>query len=142
MRMRTSAFAIAALFIAGGLQAQTGQPAAPKPDYTRPTLIRILSVNEAPPEPEPRVEFPFGAINVRALGTRWMIGYLPFLLPLSGSVNTGRGLGSNFPNPFALTHTDFPYTARTWRDQRAMSRELRRIENEEKKRAKVKVTPE
>ena len=81
------------------------QPNASKPDYSRPTLIRILSVNEAPPKPEPRVEFPFGAINVRALGTRWMLGYLPFMMPLSGSVNTGRGLGSNFPNPFALTHT-------------------------------------
>jgi hypothetical protein len=140
--MRTSAFAITALFIAISLQAQTEQPTAPKPDYTRPTLIRILSVNDQPPKPEPRVEYHFGAVDVRALGTRWMIGYLPFFMPLSGSVNTGRGLGSNFPNPFALTHTEIPYTARSWRDRRAMSRELRRIDNEEKKRAKVKVNPE
>jgi len=140
--MRTTAFAIAALFIGAGLQAQTEQPAAPKPDYSRPTLIRILSVNEAPPKPEPRVQFPFGAISVRALGTRWMLGYLPFMMPLSGSVNNGRGLGSNFPNPFELTHTEIPYTARSFRDRRALSRELRRIESEEKKRAKIKVNPE
>lgn len=142
MKMRTPAFAIVALFIAAGLQAQTAPASPPKPDYSRPTLIRILSVNDEAPKPEPRIQFPFGAIDVRALGTRWMIGYLPFMMPLSGSVNTGRGLGSNFPNPFALTHTEFPQTARTWRDRRGMSRELRRIENEEKKRAKVKVNPE
>jgi hypothetical protein len=140
--MRTPALAIVALFIAAGLQAQTAQPNASKPDYSRPTLIRILNVNDQPPEPERRVEFPFGAINVTGLNTRWLIGYLPFFMPLSGSVNTGRGLGSNFPDPFALTHTQIPYSPRIGRDQRAMSRELRRINDEEKKRARVKVTPE
>jgi hypothetical protein len=141
--MRTTAIAFATLLLAGTLQAQTdAQQPASKPDFSRPTLIRILSADEPPPEEEPRVEFKFGSIQVRALGTRWLIGYVPLLMPLSGSVNRGRGLGSNFPDPFELTGTSFPYTSRTWHDQRAMSRELRRIESEEKKRARVKVNPE
>ncbi|HEX7192258.1 MAG TPA: hypothetical protein VF381_11890 [Thermoanaerobaculia bacterium] len=127
------------MLFAGTLTAQqtTQQP----PDYTRPTLLRILTVDQ-PDQPERRVEFPFGAVQIEGRNTRWLIGYLPFLMPLSGSVNTGRGLGSNFPDPFALTHTEIAYTSRTWRDSRAMSREMRRIESEEKKRAKVKVNPE
>ncbi|HEY2324383.1 MAG TPA: hypothetical protein VGJ82_16105, partial [Thermoanaerobaculia bacterium] len=110
-------------------------------DYSRTTLLRILSVDQ-PEQPERKVEYPFGAIRIEGRSTRWLLGYLPFLQPLSGSVPTGRGLGSDFPNPFVLTHTDYPFTPRTWRDNRAMSRELRRIESEEQKRAKVKVSPE
>jgi hypothetical protein len=142
--MRPTAIAFAALLLAGSLLAQTdAQPEpAQKPDYSRPNLIRILHAEDTPPEAPRRIEFPFGAIQIRGFGTRWLIGYLPFLMPLSGSVNNGRGLGSNFPNPFALTGTEIPYTARSWHDQRAMSRELRRIESEERKRAKVKVNPE
>lgn len=136
--MRTTLFAFGALLFAGTLMAQQNpQP----PDYSRTTLLRILSVNAADQQ-ERRVEYPFGAIQIEGRNTRWLIGYLPFLMPLSGSVPTGRGLGSDFPNPFVLTHTDYPYTPRTGRDNRAMSRELRRIESEERKRAKVKVSSE
>ena len=136
--MRTTVFALAALLTAGTLMAQqtTSQP----PDYSRPTLLRILS--DQPEQQERKVEYPFGAVRIEGRSTRWLIGYLPFLMPLSGSVPTGRGLGSDFPNPFVLTHTDYPMTPRAWRDNRAMSRELRRIESEERKRAKVKVSTE
>ena len=136
--MRTTVFALSALLFAGTLTAQ--QTAQQAPDYSRPTLLRILADQ---PEPDDRkVEYPFGAIQIEGRSTRWLIGYLPFLMPLSGSVPTGRGLGSDFPNPFVLTHTDYAFTPRTWRDNRAMSRELRRIESEERKRAKVKVSTE
>ena len=137
--MRTTLLTLGALFFAGALIAQ--QPASQPPDYSRPTLLRILAVDQ-PQQEERKVEYPFGAVRIEGRSTRWLIGYLPFLMPLSGSVPTGRGLGSDFPNPFALTHTDYPFTPRTWRDNRAMSRELRRIESEERKRAKVKVNPE
>jgi hypothetical protein len=136
--MRTTLFALAALLIAGTLTAQQTTP--PSPDYSRPTLLHILS--DQPEQQDRKVEYPFGAVQIEGRNTRWLIGYLPFLTPLSGSVPTGRGLGSDFPNPFVLTHTDFPMSARAWRDNRAMSRELRRIESEERKRAKVKVTTE
>jgi hypothetical protein len=136
--MRTTFFAFAALLFAGALTAQ--QTSTP-PDYSRPTLLRILSVDHTAQE-DRRVEYPFGAIQIDGRNTRWLIGYLPFLQPLSGSVPTGRGLGSDFPDPFALTHTQLAYGPRTWRDNRAMSRELSRINAEEKKRAKVKVNPE
>jgi hypothetical protein len=126
------------LLFAGALLAQDDPT---PPDYSRPTLLRILTVDHTAQE-ERRVDYPFGAVRIEGRTTRWLIGYLPFLMPLSGSVNTGRGLGSNFPDPFALTNTQLAYGPRTWRDQRAMSRELRRIESEEKKRAKIKVNPE
>ena len=137
--MRTTVLALGALLFTGTLMAQQNSPQPP--DYSRPTLLKILAVDQAQPE-QRRVEYPFGAVQIEGRSTRWLIGYLPFLMPLSGSVPTGRGLGSDFPNPFVLTHTDFPMTPRTWRDNRAMSRELRRIEAEERKRAKVKVNPE
>jgi hypothetical protein len=141
--MRTTAVTLAALLFAGPLVAQTNQQAASnKPNYSRPALIHILSTEDTTAQEQPRVEFPIGAVQGHAIGTRWLIGYLPFLMPLSGSVNTGRGFGSDFPNPFALTHTEYAYTSRTWRDRRALSKELRRIESEEKKRAQVKVNPE
>lgn len=137
--MRTTVSALAALLIAGTLTAQQTTPQPP--DYSRPALLRILSVDQ-PEQQQRKVEYPFGAIHIEGRSTRWLIGYLPFLMPLSGSVPTGRGFGSDFPNPFVLTHTDYPYTPRTWGDNRAMSRELRRINAEERKRAKVKVNPE
>ena len=137
--MRTTVFAFAALLFAGALSAQQTTTPQP-PDYSRPALLRIIA--SQPEQPERRVEYPFGAVRIDGRSTRWLIGYLPFLMPLSGSVPTGRGFGSDFPNPFVLTHTDFPYTPRTWGNNRAMSRELKRIEAEERKRARVKVTTE
>lgn len=136
--MRTTV-ALSALLFAGTLMAQqtTSQP----PDYSRPTLLRILS-DDQPEQLERKVEYPFGAIQIEGRSTRWLIGYLPLLAPLSGSVPTGRGLGSDFPNPFALTNTEIAYTSRTWRDNRAMSRELKRIESEERKRATVRINTE
>jgi hypothetical protein len=137
--MRTTLLTLGALLLAGTLTAQQNPPQPP--DYSRTTLLRILSVDQQEQQ-ERKVEYPFGAIQIQGRSTRWLLGYLPFLQPLSGSVPTGRGLGSDFPNPFVLTHTDYPFTPRTWRDNRAMSRELRRIESEERKRAKVKVSSE
>jgi hypothetical protein len=137
--MRTTILTIGTLLFAGALMAQQNPPQAP--DYSRPTLLRILN-DDQPEQVQRTVEYPFGAVTIEGRNTRWLIGYLPFLMPLSGSVPTGRGLGSDIPNPFVLTHTEYAYSPRTWRDNRAMSRELRRIDSEERKRAKVRVSTE
>ena len=136
--MRTAALMAVLVLVASQALAQDSP--APKPDYSRPTLIRILSGIEAPPEVEKAIRFHFGSVEFRALGTRWRIAYLPIMMPFSGSVNYGRGLGSNFPDPFVLTGTEIPQTARTWRDQRALSGELRRIERTQREREKIDAT--
>jgi len=46
------------------------------------------------------------------------------------------------PNPFILTGTQFAYTPRTWRDERALSSERKKVEKLIKQRAKIKVTTE
>lgn len=139
--MRTTFLALFAVLLATAAFAQQDeQTPAPKPDYTRPTLIRVLSASEAPPPHPSAIEFDIGSVTFNALGTTWRFHYLPFLAPLPGSFSRGRGFGSDVPNAFELTHTELPYTPRTWHDQRELSKELQRIEKTE--RAKVKVNPE
>lgn len=137
--MRIPLLPLLLLSVAPVAAAQTRDPEVP--DYSRPALVRILSAG-ARSQTEPPIEFHFGSVKFRTLGTRWQIAWLPVLMPFSGSFNTGRGIGSNFPNPFVLTGTEIPQTARTWRDERAMSGELQRIEREERKRAHVGTQPD
>ena len=73
--MRTTVFALSALLFAATLTAQQ------TPDYSRPTLLRILA--DQPEQQERKVEYPFGAIQIDGRTTRWLIGYLPLLAPLS-----------------------------------------------------------
>jgi hypothetical protein len=68
----------------------------------------------------------------------WRIIYLPIAMPFSGSVR-GSNPSSMWPDPFALTGTEFASTPRTWRDNREVSRERRRIERSERSRARVRV---
>jgi hypothetical protein len=113
---------------------------APRPDYTREKLTQIFShVIEAPPKPDPTVNWHLGYVEFRALNMRWHISWLPLLAPLPGSI---RGPVSAPLDPFAMTGTEIPYTPRTWRDKRAMSKELQRIERMERERAKIKVKTE
>jgi hypothetical protein len=48
-------------------------------------------------------------------------------MPFSGSVR-GSNPSSMWPDPFALTGTQFAETPRTWHDTREISRERKRIE--------------
>jgi hypothetical protein len=112
----------------------------PPPDYSREALLRFVSnIVEPPPPPESRVQYHLGYVEFKALNMRWRIAYLPFLAPLAGSY---RRTNSTIPDAFSLTGTEITQTARTWRDQRTMTREMRRILRTERERAKVKAAPE
>lgn len=155
--MRSTVLLIALLLIAPVVLAQenatpgmnirvpSGDPDdQPAPDFSRDNLMRLFATGEEPPEsPESRIQHELGAIAFRAGGMRWRIGYLPFLAPLPGSyLTTNR----EWPDPFLLTGTQYASPRRTWRDQRAMSAELKRIERRlrdtDRSRATVTVTPD
>jgi hypothetical protein len=136
--VKTASLIAALFFVPGIVTAQEAVPA--QPDFSREKLIEIFAGIPTPPEQEKNIHFHLGSVEFKALGTRWRIAYIPFMMPFSGSVNYGRVMGSDFPDPFALTGTEIAYTPRTWRDQRAMSSELRRIERSERQRAKVSAT--
>jgi hypothetical protein len=138
--MRTAA-AVLALLIATTAAAQETTPAdAPRPDYTREKLTQIFShVVEAPPKPDPTVNWHLGDVEFRALNMRWRMSWLPLLAPLPGSI---RGTVPGPLDPFAMTGTVIPYTPRTWHDQRSLSKELQRIERMERERAKIRVKSE
>lgn len=109
------------------------------PDYSREGLLRFFATSDVAAARPKSIEFHPGYVDFRALNMRWRFSYLPFLAPFPGSV---RGTVPSLPDPFLLTHTEIPYTPRTWRDQRAYSGELRRIEKSERERAKIVVKPE
>jgi hypothetical protein len=110
-----------------------------KPDYSRDGLLRLFATSDVSAKRPKSIEFHAGYVDFRALNMRWRFAFLPFLAPFPGSV---RGTVPAFPDPFLLTHTEIPYTPRTWRDQRAYSGELKRIEKSERERARVVVKPE
>lgn len=127
---------ITALTLAIAVPVLGQEEPATNPDYTKPTLMRIFSVDDTPPKRERRVKVRAGGVEFRALGMDWRIGFLPFLPPLVGSRNT---TSKEWPDAFSLTGTEFASPPRTWRQRRALSSELRRIERLERKRAKVVV---
>jgi hypothetical protein len=110
------------------------------PDYSREKLIEIFANVPEREDVEPRIRHSIGALDFRAFGMRWRVGYLPFFAPLPGSqpwIHKER-----WPDAFSLTGTEFASPPRTWRQTRNMSAELRRIERKLKEKQKVKVTPE
>lgn len=110
------------------------------PDYSREALLRIVgNIVEPPPRLESRVQFHAGYVEFKALNMRWRVAYLPFLAPLPGSY---RRTNATIPDGFSMTGTEIAQTPRTWRDHRAMSKEMQRIERTERERAKVKAEPE
>lgn len=132
--MRATAAVLALFLVAGGALAQENDGATndeQAPDYSRETLLRVFADAEEPDD-QP-VRFHVGAVEFRALGTRFLFAYVP-LMPLPGSVVRTT---QQWPDAFSLTGTSLPMTARAWRSQRARNAELRRIERTERARIRV-----
>lgn len=135
MRIATLTFAF--LLVAAGVTAQESQPEQPQPvpDYSRDTLLRLFA--DASEDDDEQLEMHIGVIDYRTARARWRFGYLPFFAPFQGSLpwlNSHR-----WPDPFILTGTEIPQTSRTWRDQRAMSAELRRLERRIRDTSSIRV---
>src|SRR5215212_7181746 len=111
-----------------------------KPDYSKENLLRILSVDIGKPEHERNVTYEFGAINFTAFGQRFRYSYLPFLAPLQGS-RFNHVTTSEWPDPFVLTNTQIAMRPGTYRERRARTAELRRIDRITRRKAKVVVNP-
>jgi hypothetical protein len=107
-----------------------------RPDFTRDGLRRAFGARaiDLPDRPGPRVKFPFGGVEFRALGADWRILYLPILLPLPGSA---PGVTKSYPDPFVLTQTAVASTPRTWRTVRTRNAELRRIARTERRKSRL-----
>ena len=131
---------IAALLLASGLFAQE-QPAPAadpsKPDYSKPTLQRILLTTPEEPVRERNVRFHVGAVEFGAVGTRWRFNYLPIMAPLSG---TRLAVSREWPDPFLLSGTPIATPKRAWRTQRQVDAELKRITSSERAKIRVKAT--
>ena len=133
--MKTSLLLLV-LLAATAAYAQEDPPVVVRPDYSKESLQRFVA--NIPPEPPRRVRdvyFHVGAIEFRALGSRWRFNYLPFMMPLSG---TQLGITQTQPDPFALTQTSIATPPRAWRTQRQVSAEMKRIEQTERAKVKVK----
>lgn len=108
------------------------------PDFSKDTLLRLFADDEERPQADPNVKWSIGAVEFKAAGMRWRIGYLPFFMPLPGSFMGTTGW--DLPDPFLLTGTEYATTPRSFRDRRGMSAEMKRIDRLTK-RATVKVEP-
>lgn len=96
-----------------------------QPDYSQRALLQFVSEIPEPPKRERNVRFHVGMVEFRALGMDWRVMYLPIMVPLSGSApRTNRTVS----DPFELTGTAFASPPRTWRTQRRVKAEMRRIE--------------
>ncbi|HEX8411552.1 MAG TPA: hypothetical protein VF883_22055 [Thermoanaerobaculia bacterium] len=112
------------------------EPPVVQPDYSKESLQRfVANIPDPPPRRVRDVYFHIGAIEFRALGSRWRFNYLPFMMPLSG---TQMGITQTPPDPFALTQTTIATPPRAWRTQRQVSAEMKRIEQTERAKVKVK----
>lgn len=134
--MRRAAVSLSTLLMIAATAAFAADPQTP--DYSQEHLRELFAQTETPPPVQPDVRWGVGGVEFRAFGMNWRVLWLPMLPPLSGSVR-GSNPSTMWPDPFALTHTELATTARTWRDNREISRERRRIEKSMKERAKVKV---
>jgi hypothetical protein len=103
-----------------------------KPDYSRPTLLRIVVEQEREQQRAIRIEG--GTVTFRALGARWR--FMPIMLPFIGTRFTTT---REWPDAFSLTGTQFATTPRSFRTRRELNKELRRIEKITKPKATVKV---
>lgn len=127
--MRTLAFTFAALLIASAIRAED-PPAAPKPDYSRETLLRFVSANEIRMSPLPdhlppgRIRWHIGWMEFRGLGMQWHIFYLPIVMPLAGS---GLNHVAEIPNPLEMTSRPIPAGLQIYPDRSAaVNREMKR----------------
>ena len=138
--MRRATLIIFVCLTAATAAAQQQQFREDPPDYSRDTLLHLFAESPDREEADPRFEHRFGMIEFRAAGMRWRVGYLPFFIPLHGSIPWDHH--QRWPDPFILTGTEIASPPRTWRDQRAMSAELRRLEKRLRESQKVEVKPE
>ena len=137
--MRPAILLIISLLVTGSALAQQ-QFREQSPDFSRDTLLRLFAENPEREEIEPRFRHEIGMIEFRTRNIRWRVGYLPFFLPLHGSQPWDHH--QRWPDPFILTGTEIAHTSRTWRDRRAMSSELRRIDRKVRESAIVRVEPD
>ncbi len=138
--MKATATVLVILLAATAAFGQTEGTADERRDYSKDTMMRLTADIPQRPEHEPRLVFHVGAVDFRALGTRWRFNFLPFMMPLSG---TRLDVTQEWPDPFALTHTQIATPPRAFTTRRQMNAELRRIDRVTKKpKATVKVTTE
>jgi hypothetical protein len=137
--MRKVSIIIIGLLIAASASAQQ-QFREEQPDYSRDTLLRLFAEGVEREEVESRFEHRFGMVQFKVGGMRFRVGYLPFFMPMHGS--TPWDHHQRWPDPFIITGTEIASPPRTWRDQRAMSAELRRIERRLRNSQTVVVNPE
>jgi hypothetical protein len=142
--MRASATILAFLFVTGAMAAQETSESSSggtgtRPDYSKESLMRVLRADAEERERGPGVRYHVGAVEFNAIGTRWRFNYLPLMAPLSG---TRLGITNEWPDPFSLSGTPIATPKRAWRTQRKIDAELRRINDSDKKRVKIKVKVE
>ncbi len=106
------------------------------PDYSKDSIMRVLRAQAEEEEKKPAVEFHVGQVEFTAIGTRWHFNYLPLMAPLSG---TRLGITNEWPDPFALSGTPIATGRRAWSTQRQINMELRRINESEKKKVKIRI---
>lgn len=137
--MKRIELSLLVLALAVPLLAQDDQVKQPQQvDYSKNKLIQIFA-NEPPQDKPKKVDVGFGYIDLRALNTNFHIGYLPFLMPLYGSVPWAmNGAFGGMPDPFIASGTEIPQTPRTWAQNRAYNAELKRIERTERAKEKAK----
>ena len=138
--MRSVILMIFAVMLSGSALAQQQQFREEQPDFSRDTLLRLFAENPDREEVEPSFRHELGMIEFKTRNIRWRVGYLPFFLPLHGSQPWDHD--QRWPDPFILTGTEIAHTSRTWRDRRALSSELRRIDRKVRESAVVRVRPE
>jgi len=134
--MKIASAALVLFLVAGSSYAADE---ATKPDYSKDGLQRVFAVDlYQPPKPQPYDWERIFIFDWSAFGTG--IHFRPLLAPIFGSVPLTTGMP--IPNAFALTGTEYAYTPRTWRDERALSAERRKVEKIIRKHAKIKVVME
>ncbi|HEX2835051.1 MAG TPA: hypothetical protein VHW00_18700 [Thermoanaerobaculia bacterium] len=130
--MRASA-TILALLLTSAVAAQEETTRA---DYSKDSMMRVLRAQTEEEKDDPLVRFHVGQVEFNAIGTRWHFNYLPIMAPISG---TRLGITNEWPDPFALTGTTIATPRRAWNTRRQVNLELRRINESEKKKVKIKI---
>jgi hypothetical protein len=119
--MRNVIIAIALTIVASSAYAQRAEPV--DPDFSQDHLRQIFTTEQ---EPEAQSNFRIrpGAVEFRAFGMDWRIGYLPIFAPLHGSVPATMKV---WPDAFSLNHTEIPGALPIPERDSDMRREVRRI---------------
>ena len=104
-----------------------------QPDFSRPTLLRIVVEKER--EERRAIRWEDNTVTFRALGSNWH--FVPIMMPFIG---TRFGTTREWPDAFSLTGTPIATSPRAYFARRELNRELRRIELLTKKKARITVT--